>query len=390
MSLNDSKNIRFPEKHYVGFQKRKEYVNLGFMTPYGTDSAAKKRMETVDRWAKGNSQVWDRELSKYVPNDPIPSVIYDNGILKGFFLSNPVNHSSSWNSCRDKWRIEDPRGFELEITSGNLEKIMETCTIIKGVIQEECIWARMGAENILVPTNSEIYQLAQNNTTRYNSTLSMNDVKPGDRVELKNGEEYHYIGKFYLISGNSAYYRRDSDCLIDFKISDKSTYVFESVSNKGHFKAIAGPKVASISKGNIFLRDNPEQYINDNIKYLNSYTGYGHIGVSSIKLDVDSYTIEIANNVSSSDATKLGHYYGFTDWTTESVKAFAIRSRHYNNVINYDDVKNDHKFTYCQQKVKTTWSNTYTRPQKTINSVDRFSVVSVIFDTGTSKIIVKI
>ena len=51
---SDNKAIKFPEKHYIGFQTRDDdFLPLGFMTPDGTDSAAVKRKQTVDSWASG-------------------------------------------------------------------------------------------------------------------------------------------------------------------------------------------------------------------------------------------------------------------------------------------------------------------------------------------------
>ena len=51
----DNKSIKFPDKHYVGFQSRPsvDEVPLGFMTPFGTDKAFEQRKSTVDTWAAG-------------------------------------------------------------------------------------------------------------------------------------------------------------------------------------------------------------------------------------------------------------------------------------------------------------------------------------------------
>jgi len=42
-------NIKIPAKHYVGLVKRKNSkLPIGFMTPWGEDTAAKNRMASVD------------------------------------------------------------------------------------------------------------------------------------------------------------------------------------------------------------------------------------------------------------------------------------------------------------------------------------------------------
>ena len=44
--------VIIPEKHYVGMVVRNgSKIPLGFITPWGDDKAAQKRMKTVDDWA---------------------------------------------------------------------------------------------------------------------------------------------------------------------------------------------------------------------------------------------------------------------------------------------------------------------------------------------------
>jgi hypothetical protein len=103
------KNIKIPEKHYVGMVKRQtEKIPLGFITPWGNDAAALKRIATVDSWAKQG----------HYGNKALPAMTIDNVPMNGFRMTTDIR-SSSYGGV-DKWRIEDPRGFELEITSHNL------------------------------------------------------------------------------------------------------------------------------------------------------------------------------------------------------------------------------------------------------------------------------
>ena len=51
-------NVIIPVKHYVGLIKRENSkLPLAFITPWGEDSAAKKRIDTVNTWA-GNTRNW--------------------------------------------------------------------------------------------------------------------------------------------------------------------------------------------------------------------------------------------------------------------------------------------------------------------------------------------
>lgn len=234
MSLEEVKGIKFPDKHYVGFQQRnKEGISLGFMTPYGTDAAAKKRMATVDTWAKqglyGNYNYTTRQYEN-IP-DAIPAVIHDNKPMTGFKVSHSVNHSSSWASCKDKWRILDPRGFELEITSGNFERVLEYTDILKGEIQGECIWARLGSNNILVPVGTDIYRNAMDNTAREGSKVSLKELRPGYKVTLKNGQVGIYMGLFHIVQ--NSYY--GADTAFNYKVSAKKRHVFMNEDKSGFF-----------------------------------------------------------------------------------------------------------------------------------------------------------
>lgn len=332
MSINEEeKRIKFPEEHYVGFQPRKDSVNLGFMTPYGNDSAAKNRIRTVDNWAKGNMRSYDHKTKTYTERDPIPSVILKNGPIKGFKLSNSVNHSYGWNTCRDKWRIEDPRGFELEITSGNLEKILEYTDIIKGEIQEECIWARLGADNLLVPVSTDMYKNIKENTDRYNNKASTRDLKPGYRVILQNGEEGIYMGLFYIVSLISSYNTSDGVSSSELTQSSKKRHVFRKEGTNVFF-GYATPKLSSIQK--LDLVDNPEKVVNDALQNkgsaIRTHSEYSAIGVTSLKNS--KFSVKFEHNKQKIYAESNNHSYGFFDWSDNIYAKFSINQyRHSRN-----------------------------------------------------------
>jgi hypothetical protein len=67
---------------------------------------------------------------------------FDNESLSGFQLTKSVRRVY-WGGGNVVWRVLDPRGFELEISSSNLARILDCSTISKGVIMDSCIWGRV-------------------------------------------------------------------------------------------------------------------------------------------------------------------------------------------------------------------------------------------------------
>lgn len=139
----------FVEKYYVGFQKNRYNTSetqrlLGFITPKtgansDGDSAFKKRKSTVDSW---------REV------DIAPREI-DNTPQHGFQIVDTTTRNSTSNKL---FRVLDPRGFELEISSENLFDIIKECGIVRGLITDPMIWARHTQKPYLISGNSEAYK----------------------------------------------------------------------------------------------------------------------------------------------------------------------------------------------------------------------------------------
>lgn len=229
-----SKKINFPASHYVGLITNRTLDNLplAFMTPYGEDVAAKKRMATVDQWVSHNQG-----------NHPVGSkTVIKNEPRAGFCLLDAVVHQSRY-STSVKWRLEDPLGFELEISSHNLMSIMQYSVVDKGEILDMCVWARDGNENVLVPVSSPVYEVMQTNTERMTKSASLRDLTPGDHVVMQNGYEGRYIGKFFEIE-------RHYDLKIDSirygrKLSRKKFMFIHD----NRVTTVASPKLSEITKG---------------------------------------------------------------------------------------------------------------------------------------------
>lgn len=177
----------FPKQLYVGRKVEHDGDVLGFAVPDGTDSAAQKRKETVDQWA---GKHWNWAL--YHPNEPdkrLEALTLENKPLSGFRF----DHSVSRYETSNKWfRINDPRGFQLEITAHNLSDLLNHNDFLKGEIQGEFLWGRIGAINHLISVNDERY-------LTFLAPPERKKLEVGDMVESPtvNGR---YIGTFYVSS----------------------------------------------------------------------------------------------------------------------------------------------------------------------------------------------
>jgi hypothetical protein len=335
---------KIPEKLYLTKQYRQDTI-LGFMSPYGTDSAFKKRQDTQLGWAyrqvsehtKFNySNRWDIqhdrnelmyiqkddqiELMEWVEDLSLPEIdlpenyqqhhkvpptapscrlqkienhelapeILDNVPLSGYEFSKEVRRHG-WNGGNVVWRVKDPRGFELEISSSNLARIIDCSVIKEGKIEEPCIWGRAGSANVLLPISSDIYKSANKRTEQTNNKVSLKDINLGDVVQLlDDGNEYEYNGKFFLLQNN--YDENHSN--VEIGKSYLERYVFIRIDNdwKHIIKLVSSPKVVKIVNklDAILSKVFVERLLNDNLA-----KGYYN--------DIDSYEF---NNLVCFSATK--------------------------------------------------------------------------------------
>lgn len=126
-----------------------------------------------------------------------PEAFYDNIPTAGMVLGDSV---SRWTTQNKLFRVLDPRGFEVEVPTGNVSTLLNYCTVVKGVIQEECVWGREGGSHILLPVTSEPYVEARKVIHKVaNELLKMGDLQLGDRVKvMSQGDiiptEYEFFG----------------------------------------------------------------------------------------------------------------------------------------------------------------------------------------------------
>lgn len=169
---------------------------LGFATPYEDNAAGRKRQETVKNWVGHYEYEWvdGKQIKKeYTPN----LKIVDNVPLEGFKITDDVKRIY-WGGGNVVWRVEDPRGWELEIQSNNLMALIQSLGIqAGGVINGKCIWAREGAQNILIAESSQEYRdaIKAAETVKKPKQLQLKDRVVGATYRLATGEAATYLGK---------------------------------------------------------------------------------------------------------------------------------------------------------------------------------------------------
>jgi hypothetical protein len=207
---NDQPQVKVFSKLYVSKKDQgQNEPKLGFMTPYEENAAGRNRIETANKWARGYPTYVD---GKPVYKTEIDHEIIQNEALNGFKFGEEIRRTY-WGGGNVVWRVKDPRGFELEISSSNLAKILSFSNIKNGEILEKCFWGRVGPENVLVPEgcpefsnlilNAEL--LAKRKTAEIAGLVkSVGDVKIGDFVKLHNNESGVYLGRWW-VAGVKAY-----------------------------------------------------------------------------------------------------------------------------------------------------------------------------------------
>ena len=268
-----SKTI-IPEKLYVTVQFRGDTNNqdglLGFASPYTQDTAFEKRKMTQDHWAYGSGLNIDIQTDDSVTvtgSSPTNGKYCDAGILfatncfprivvneplVGYQLARSVRRHGWSGKGNVVWRISDPRGFDLEITSENFASLLGCVTMEQGVIQGRCIWGRMGPRNVLLPEDSEPYQQALRLTQKVRTQISLRDVQRGDLVEIVSNqvpEEHqrcYYLGKVVLVRTEREYTEAgDFTGVIQLAGAQQEKYVVRSALD-GSYHVLNSVKVSEI------------------------------------------------------------------------------------------------------------------------------------------------
>lgn len=181
--------VTVPETLYVGVQGRKAFCTdtypLAFATPAGTDKAFDKRKTTVDNWVGAQraeqarnpdgtgitetvtyeqvtgynptrtvTRSYERPVMAEIIPDGYEAQVIKNEPIEGFFFDKSV---SRWRTQNKWFAINDPRGFQLQITAENLGDILINNGVVNGDLQGKYVWARSGGKVYLIGETHPAY-----------------------------------------------------------------------------------------------------------------------------------------------------------------------------------------------------------------------------------------
>lgn len=198
--------------------KPEDEDNLAYMcqaelTKDGAYSSSTQKMQSTGRnWARINERhtykqkvggaTWEWEydesrrpiIESTIPAKQGEEFLVDNSPVDGFYIGESV---SRWSTENKLFRVKDPRGFTVEVPTGNIAALLHHTTVVKGVVQGNCVWGREGNSHVLLPINSEPYlKTLDQMDTLQNKLISVKDLKIGDWVKMfEDDEEYYYAGK---------------------------------------------------------------------------------------------------------------------------------------------------------------------------------------------------
>ena len=170
-----------PDKIKVGFQKRTDCYTkqLGYIIYYDQKGVLRKEKS------------WDGWRDKKI--EPVDC---DNAPHSGFVLNKDVKRTTEWfGSGRNMIRVWDSRGFEFEITTGNLLFILMTTDCSRRGLVGDFVYAWWGTEPILLPVGCEEYQNCVKYTGLQSCKIGAKDMVAGCFYETKKQEQLYYLGK---------------------------------------------------------------------------------------------------------------------------------------------------------------------------------------------------
>ena len=120
--------------------------------------------------------------------------VIDNSPVSDVYIGSSV---ARWSTSNKLFRVQDPRGFTVEVPTDNIATLLHHTTVKNGVVQEPCVWGRDGNNHILLPVNSEPYlETLGKMDTLANKLISVSELKIGDWVKMfEDPTEYYYVGK---------------------------------------------------------------------------------------------------------------------------------------------------------------------------------------------------
>ena len=344
-----------PDEHFKGVQNTKTECPLAFITPSGTDKAAEKRIETVRNWTHGWGGGWGDKTNKTAHFETIKNVP-----LTGFKIAEEIRR---WSTSNVVWRINDPRGFQLEISSGNMAYLMSESVIDHGEIKSELQWVRNGAQNFLLPTDSEEYQKYIKITKAIKNKVTIKDIEVGDIFTDINGSTGMFLGGYHIVQHGSW----------DGKVVDtKRRYYMkveatetedEHLISKSAFK-----NISLVKKGKPEDNKDWSAYLNESDE-VDNYYGYKYFSKKKPKIKEIQQTLRF-DEIPKDQTKRRGasykkhndHIYTMLDFMGGNGQAQGISlDPSTNTIIDTDDVKHGNSFFHrtlaCEKRYKEVSTN---------------------------------
>lgn len=215
-----------------------------------------KRISTGQSWADKLEREYDRETRRYKTLKHIKGeeLEFDNTPTKGFKVIGSV---SRWSTSNKLIRVEDPRGFVVEIPTSNLTTLLKHTIVDHAEVKEECVWGKEGNNHILLPINSEVYKQACEHTKLDKERVSFTKLIPGDIIRFSADDENDYI---YVGRGKAVWEFRQKESTITQKEMWSIHYIRSKDDKVCHTERVKDPKLAFLFKAVNNTRHSPWEY----------------------------------------------------------------------------------------------------------------------------------
>ncbi len=156
-----------PDELYIGLQIRQANGNIK------SADGGKNVALGFASYKNEKGEMQHPSLEQWRDKD-IPRMCYDNTPTTGMSVAGSVRRWSTSNKCI---RVEDPRGFQLEISIENFIEIIRDCALDKGVIQDEMVWGwDTGVK--LIKVGSKDYDIGvENFNIKMSKSISLKDIR---------------------------------------------------------------------------------------------------------------------------------------------------------------------------------------------------------------------
>jgi len=210
----DTKNSRlmFTEKIHVIKKNKNIKASLAYVT-YVPDKDTKtgrtkyeSRLDTGRAWAGIRRSQYNHDKQEWEKVETeVGEDVLDNSPVQSIKI---VNDSPIWRVNNVVWRVQDERGFQIDIASWNLDGLIHTkgVTISEGHLRhpDGFIYGFLQGKIAVIPVGSEIYKQAKQNSEEKKKKKKVASLDLGDIVKISS-----------TVRGNHTYMGRMKEVIWD-------------------------------------------------------------------------------------------------------------------------------------------------------------------------------